>query len=148
MAKIDELALIEEIRKFNRFYTEVLGLLNRHYLDSGYSLTEVRILFELNQKNACTANDVIRKLKLDPSYMSRIVTGFQKAGLIERHVSKIDGRARTITLTKTGKSLIDDLIQHSNGEIGRLVRHLNDEECGEVHQAILTLEKYFESKEG
>lgn len=146
MARIDKTVLIEDIRKFNRFYTRVLGLLKRYYLDSGYSLAEVRILFELNDLGTCTANTIIQKFNIDPSYMSRIVSRFYKAGLIEKRLSDLDNRAKKLRLTQEGQRLIADLIVASNGEIEKMLAHLNDKECRQVWQALKTLEKYLQNE--
>lgn len=69
----NKLDVIAQIRSFNRFYTNVLGLLNRHILDSGYSLTEIRVLLEISKVRHCTANTLVTQLKIDRSYMSRII---------------------------------------------------------------------------
>lgn len=139
---MDKTVLIADIREFNRFYTGILGLLDRYYLDSGYSLTEVRTLFELSGSAGCTANDVIQKLKIDPSYMSRILAKFHKAGLLEKRPSESDSRAKVVRLTEKGQALAGDLIRSSDREIGRLVADLNGKECREVWRAVRTLEKY------
>lgn len=140
--KINKRILIEDIRKFNRFYTGILGLLNRYYLDSGYTLAEVRILFELNDLGICTANTMIQKLNIDPSYMSRILSRFLKSELIARSPSERDSRAKELRLTPKGQRLIQELIARSNGDIEALLGRLDDSACQEVWQAIKTLEKH------
>ncbi|MDQ7093477.1 MarR family transcriptional regulator [Desulfosporosinus sp. PR] len=72
-----DIVLIDHIREFNRFYTNVLGLLNQHYL-SDFSLTEARILFDLSDLGCCTANALSSRLNIDKSYMSRIIKRFEK----------------------------------------------------------------------
>lgn len=141
--KINKAMLIEDIRKFNRFYTGILGLLNRYYLDSGYTLAEVRILFELNDLGVCTANAIIQKLNIDPSYMSRILSRFIKAELIKRSPSKKDSRAKELCLTPKGLRLIRELIAHSNRDIEAMLAGLDDSACQEVWQAVKTLQKHF-----
>lgn len=74
--------IITEIRGFNRFYTNILGLLDQHIIDSGYSLTEARILFEISKTDACTANQLCSVLDVDRSYMSKIINKFEKNELI------------------------------------------------------------------
>lgn len=69
----EKIDLITEIRGFNRFYTNILGLLDQHILDSGYSLTEARVLFEISKTERCTANQLCSSLKVDRSYMSRMI---------------------------------------------------------------------------
>ena len=127
---------IHEIRKFNRFYTNVLGLLDRDILDSGYSLTEARILYEISESGQCIANDLSVRLRLDKSYLSRILAGFEKKGLIRRAVSPDDSRAYCIELTKNGASAVHSLIERSNRYIQQLVFGLSDSECGEVRASM------------
>ena len=128
----DRADTIREIRKFNRFYTHVLGLLDRDILDSGYSLTEARILYELSESGRCIANDLSVRLQLDKSYLSRIIAGFEKTGLVRRAVSPDDSRAYWIELTKKGVLTVHGLIERSNRQIQQLVFGLSDSECGEV----------------
>jgi DNA-binding MarR family transcriptional regulator len=92
--------IVSRIRGFNRFYTNILGLLDMHILNSGYSLTEARILFDLNETERCTANTLSAKLKIDKSYLSRILARFEKNGLISKEVSCDDSRFNFILLSK------------------------------------------------
>ena len=73
----DKERVITQIREFNRFYTVLLEFLNRNYLDSGYSITETRILFELKQNCQMSANRLIEMLHLDKSYISRLIRNFE-----------------------------------------------------------------------
>lgn len=127
---------VSQIREFNRFYTVVLGFLNRNYLDSGYSVTETRMLFELRQREALSANRLIEMLQLDKSYVSRLVHGFEKRGLIIRKVDAADRRSFVIRLTEQGKEETDRLIQLTNREIGGLIEPLRESDrerlCGSM----------------
>ena len=106
---------IEDIRRFNRQYTKVLGLLNSGYLDSKFSLTETRILFEVYSHNGCTANDLCTALDLDKGYMSRTLKKFVRDGLLRRSASEQDGRAQHIFLTEIGREAAEEMIALSNG---------------------------------
>lgn len=88
---------VESIRHFNRFYTQILGLLNNKLLKSDYSLTEARILFELDQTNNLVARDLSRQLHLDPAYLSRLLMRFEKQGLIHKKKSQEDTRKQDNT---------------------------------------------------
>lgn len=134
------IALIDHIRKFNRFYTNVLGLLNQHYL-SDFSLTEARILFDLDDLGCCTANILSSRLNIDKSYMSRIIKGFEKRGLVNKSISSDDGRAYTIELTQTGRDTIRKLICESNSQIEKLLGPLNAAECDSIYKAMNTIMK-------
>ena len=104
-----EIDSITEIRGFNRFYTGILGLLDRDILNSGYSLTEARVVFEIGKTEFCTANQLCAALDIDRSYMSRIVKKFEGEGLIERRVNGRDGRNMEIRLTEKGDGVFKEL---------------------------------------
>ena len=70
---MSDTALIETARDFNRFYTNFLGLLNKAYLDSPFTLTDARILFEIGSHDGVSAAALVRDLHLDPAYLSRIL---------------------------------------------------------------------------
>src|SRR3954464_2101730 len=83
---------VAAVRSFNRFYTQHLGVLRDGWLDSPFSLTEARVLYEIKQRYRATATDIGRDLGLDPGYLSRILRRFHKSGLIRKDVSVDDAR--------------------------------------------------------
>ncbi|GAA0212044.1 helix-turn-helix domain-containing GNAT family N-acetyltransferase [Saccharothrix mutabilis subsp. mutabilis] len=111
---------VADVRAFNRFYTGVIGILDNAYLDSPYSLTEVRVLFELSTGTAETA--ALRTgLGLDAGYLSRILARFDREGLITRAASPGDARRQVVGLTDAGRAVLTDLDARSNAEIGALL---------------------------
>jgi DNA-binding MarR family transcriptional regulator len=96
---------IDQVRKFNRFFTRKIGALREGLLHSSYSLTEVRILFEIANSAAPTATKLSRELGLDAGYLSRILARFEEQGLTERVRSEQDGRQYLIHLTAEGRKL-------------------------------------------
>src|SRR5215218_10827966 len=85
----DDLATrIEAVRRFNRFFTRRIGVLREGLLHTPYSLTEARILFEIAKHDDLTASVLSRELGLDPGYLSRILAGLQRQGLIEKTPSE------------------------------------------------------------
>ena len=72
---------VPAVRAFNRFYTNVIGVLRGDLLDTPYSLTEARVMFELAESGATEVSDLRRRLDLDPGYLSRILRRLQSAGL-------------------------------------------------------------------
>ena len=118
----------KEIRSFNRFYTSHIGMLNQHFLESPYSLTEVRLLYEIGEHQSITAQNLSELLNIDKGYLSRILKLFLKDGIILKAKSKEDGRAYYIELTKKGELLLNDLQTKSDTQIHNFVQQLNSDE--------------------
>jgi DNA-binding MarR family transcriptional regulator/GNAT superfamily N-acetyltransferase len=97
-------ARIEAVRRFNRFYTREAGVLRKNFLDTPWSLTEMRVLFEIANRNGPTATDIARELDLDVAYLSRMLRSFETQGLISRTPSKTDGRQSHLKLTAKGRT--------------------------------------------
>lgn len=114
---------VEDVRAFNRFYTGVIGLLDRGYLDSPYSLTEVRVLFEVANGTGEVAA-VRASLGLDAGYLSRILSRFERDGLVVRGPSPDDARRQVVRLTAAGEATFADLDARSSAEIGALLARL------------------------
>ncbi|MBB4804672.1 DNA-binding MarR family transcriptional regulator/N-acetylglutamate synthase-like GNAT family acetyltransferase [Flavobacterium nitrogenifigens] len=114
-----------KIRSFNRFYTAHLDLLNQHYLESNYSLTEVRILYEISESKIITAQKITEILKLDKGYLSRILKRFLKENLITRISSEEDKRAFNIKLSDYGNELLNTLNAKSEKKIEDKIEKLN-----------------------
>lgn len=138
-----EIDIITEIRGFNRFYTSILGLLDQHILDSGYSLTEARVLFEISKTECCTANQLCSILDIDRSYMSRIIRKFEEKGLLIRHTSNADNRNMEIQLTEEGNELFHELNNRSNEQIKKVIQKLDDKDRETLIHSIRTIKKYF-----
>ena len=96
-------ATVAAVRRFSRFYTRRIGLLQDGLLDSPFSLAEGRVLYELGQCGSATAAELAAELGLDQGYLSRILRGFDGRGLLERVPSDADRRATTLSLTKQGR---------------------------------------------
>lgn len=120
--------LIEEIRAFNRFYTQIIGLLNDHILNSKYSLPEARLLFELFHRPGSTASDLIGTLDMDKGYLSRILRRFEEKKLVSRVVSAADRRVVTLTLTAKGIKEFEVLNRTSDEQVGYAFRNLTEKD--------------------
>lgn len=114
----------EAVRKFNRFYTRHIGVLHEHLLASAFSLTEVRILYELAHRPALSTSDLCRELKLDAGYVSRVVSGFEKKGLIVKTRSAADARVGQIELTDAGRAAFAPLNKASRDEVIAILKQL------------------------
>ncbi|MBY7125094.1 winged helix-turn-helix transcriptional regulator [Bacillus sp. 16GRE42] len=130
-----------DIRQFNRFYTKVLGLFNNQILDTDYSLTETRILFEISERTECIANNLVQELNIDRSYMSRILRRFEKEGLIEKRSSIKDSRKNFLFLTKKGEELLDIIHIQSDEQINQLFNGLSDSEINEIRISMMIIKE-------
>lgn len=116
-------AHVQAVRHFNRFYTRQIGVLQEHLLESAYSLTEVRVLYELAARPGITASELLQELGLDRGYLSRLLAGFEKRGLIDRKPSERDARQNLIHLTRKGRDSFTPLDEASSREVrGMLAR--------------------------
>ena len=106
-------ATVTAVRRFNRFYTRQIGVLRKTYLDSPYSLGEMRVLYELAHADALTASDIARILDLDAGYLSRLLRNFEKRGLISRKTSDRDARQSHLALTVHGRKLFAPIEERS-----------------------------------
>lgn len=133
----------EKIRKFNRFYTQQIGLLNQSLLKSGYSLSESRILFELDQHPNISASDLVITLDMDPAYLSRILEKFKNNGLIRKKTSPKDSRKHLLRLTHEGREAYAGLRELSNRQVLSLISSLGSEDqdrlvgCMEIIEHLL-----------
>lgn len=130
---------INEIRKFNRFYTVSMGFLDSDYLDTEYSIVETRILFEVKMHGRCIQSDIAKILHIDKSYLSRLIKRFYKNGLIEKDKSDEDKRATYIALTKKGVEETERLIYMTNNQIREKISGLSSAECENLCNALNTV---------
>lgn len=124
--------MIDKIRDFNRFYTNIIGLLDQHYLDSPFSLTEGRVLYEICNTEDCSAKKIREKILIDEGYLSRILDHFVKRGLIKKTRSPKDGRLWIILPVEKGKREFAKLNDNSNHLIAKMIEKLSDEEQAEL----------------
>lgn len=121
----DLVANIASVRAFSRFYTSIIGLLDEGLLQSPYSMTEARVLFELGQNDETDLIRLRSDLGVDSGYMTRILDRLQKEGLIVVRKSSSDGRHRILTLTDEGSNAYAMLDQRSADQVAALLQPLN-----------------------
>lgn len=114
----------KDIRHFNRFYVDTLGLLRSVSYYGSYSLTETRILFEIHQAKSIQASHIMALIEIDKSYLSRILRKLEKEGLITRTPSELDARALLVELTQKGHSEFSKIDQASTDHIDSLIKNL------------------------
>ena len=115
---------IAAVRRFNRFYTQRIGVLQGAWLGSPFSLTEARVLYELKQRAGTTATEIARELGLDAGYLSRILRRFQKLRLIKKETSPADARQSFLTLTEHGRKAFAPLETRSNRDVAAMLAKL------------------------
>ncbi len=140
MTETDRDQRVAAVRRFNRFYTRQIGVLQEGYLDSPFSLAEVRVLYELAHRQHMTASDLVRDLGLDAGYLSRIIRGFKKQGLIAAVPSATDGRRRLLSLTEQGREVFAPLHARSHHDIGVLLDGLSPATQNRLLAAMHTIE--------
>lgn len=132
---------IAQVRRFNRFYTQQIGVLSEGLLKSPYSLTEVRVLYELAHRPQPTASAISRDLALDPGYLSRILRRFQKEGLLRRTPSKHDARQSLLSLTPAGKRTFAELDRRQDAEVRSLLERVPSPELPRVVESMQSIER-------
>ncbi len=129
-------AAVAAVRGFNRFYTNVIGLLRGKYLDTPYSLTEARLLFELAQRDTSEVADLRRTVDIDPGYLSRILARFEADGLISRQRSAADGRRQVIRLTDSGRCVVAGLDARSARQTREMLAAVRHEDLRKLLDAM------------
>ena len=139
MAEIALAQRIAAVRRFNRFYTQRLGVLQNGYGKSPFSLAEARVLYELTRRDKATASEIGAELGLDAGYLSRILRGFAARGLIAKERSRRDGRHIHLTLTARGRKAFAPLETYSNEEVGRMLQALGPSDQARLVAATRTI---------
>jgi DNA-binding MarR family transcriptional regulator/GNAT superfamily N-acetyltransferase len=127
---------VAAVRAFNRFYTNMIGLLRGKYLDTPYSLTEARLLFELAQRDASEVADLRRTVDIDAGYLSRILTRFESDGLITRQRSAADARRQVIQLAGPGRSAVARLDTRSAQQTADMLAAVREEDRRRLLEAM------------
>ena len=112
------------VRGFNRFYTHQIGVLQEHLLQSDFSLTEIRVMYELSSRGDLTSTDLCQMLSLDAGYLSRLISGLEKKGLIQKVRSITDARAVQLHLSDLGRSVLAPLEEKTQQEVMALLSAL------------------------
>jgi DNA-binding MarR family transcriptional regulator len=124
MAAAPHGAQVEALRSFNRFYTKEIGVLGEGLLQTRFTLTQARVVFELGKRKRASASEIAAALGLDLGYLSRIVQGFRAQGLVARTKSADDGRRAWLTLTARGRKQFKTFDRRSRDEASALIGRL------------------------
>ncbi|WP_246658676.1 helix-turn-helix domain-containing GNAT family N-acetyltransferase [Mesorhizobium sp. J18] len=132
---------IATVRRFTRFYTRQIGLLESKLLKSAFSLTEARILYELANRDGVTASELVKDLGLDPGYLSRILKRFEHQGLLSRAPSPQDGRQSVLTITEAGRAAFGPLDRGSVEQVAGMLEALRPEQRRKLTNSMETIER-------
>jgi DNA-binding MarR family transcriptional regulator/N-acetylglutamate synthase-like GNAT family acetyltransferase len=132
---------VAAVRAFTRFYTAQLQVLREGLLDTPYSMTEGRIIFELNRSGSADSADLRRALGLDAGYLSRMLARFEADGLVTRRPAQGDARRQTITLTEAGRQAFALLDQRSDEQVRELLKPLTPEQVQRLTAAMGTVQE-------
>jgi DNA-binding MarR family transcriptional regulator/N-acetylglutamate synthase-like GNAT family acetyltransferase len=140
-ARNDFPSLVDSVRSFNRFYTQQIGVLSEGVLKSLFSLTEVRVMYELAHRERSVAAQIAKDLGLDPAYLSRVLRRFEKTGLIRRAASGEDARASVVVLTKKGAAIFAKLNERQNADVSAMLEQVLPERRAEMVRAMATIRR-------
>ena len=132
---------VAAVRRFNRFYTKQIGVLREDHLESPFSLTEVRVLYELAHREGLTATDLVKELGLDAGYVSRVLRSFERRDLVEKSRSNTDARRTLLRLTDVGRAAFAALDARADAEVGSFMSRLPAEDRERVVEAMHTIER-------
>ncbi len=133
-------------RQFNRFFTQKIGVLDEDYLGTRFSLSKVRVLYELAHRRKATATEIGKELGLDAGYLSRIISTFAEEGLIESKPSKTDGRQTILRLTKQGHKTFVTLNARAEEKATAILNPLTVNERERLFAAMRTVESVLEGE--
>src|SRR5947208_9980430 len=131
---------VQAVRRFNRFYTRQIGVLQEGLLNSSLSLSEVRVLYELAHREKPTAAELCKELELDAGYLSRILRAFHKRGWILRESSQHDARRSLLSLSRRGRAAFEPLNARSNQEVAKMLGALAPSQQSNIVEAMQTIE--------
>lgn len=139
---------IARVRAFNRDYTRLIGVLSEGLLDSPYSLTEVRVMYEIAHRRDVTAAELADALDLDRGYLSRMLKGFEAKKFLARTASPEDGRRQHLRLTPAGKKVFGPLERRSNEQVKAMLATLDEERRCAVLKAMDVIQSAFDTDAG
>lgn len=134
---------IEKIRKFNRFYANVLGKIDQELYNQPFSLTEARVITDIHERNGCTSTEIRANLGIDRGYMSRIVQRFEDEEIIMKKQASHDKRQYSLYLTDKGTGIYNDLVENANIGVAKMIENLSEEELSKLVSSMETIETLY-----
>ena len=138
---------IDAVRRFNRFYTKRIGVLQPGYLGSPFPLPQARVLYELGRRAESTASDLGAELELDLGYLSRLLHGLRRQGLVQGEASREDARRVRLSLTAKGRKAYQQLDARSREEVAGMLGKLAAPDQARLIGALQSVEAVLENRE-
>ncbi|AFE10734.1 MarR family transcriptional regulator [Corallococcus coralloides DSM 2259] len=132
------MAIVQTIRKFNRTYTQRIGVLDESYLGTGRPLNVSRLLFEIGQSSGTTLRELRERLDLDSGYLTRLVSRLEREGLVQVTPDASDKRRRAVNLTEPGRAAVAELDDRSEKLASRLAEPLTPRQRQRLEEALAT----------
>jgi len=142
----DRQAVIQDIRHFNRYYTNKVGLLSRYHFDTEFTLTEARVLLEIGRRGEHTLSGLRLDLNADMGYLSRVAKRLSALGLVALRRDPSDGRMLVLELTARGRKALVKIDAASNARTEGLVSSLSDEEARALVESLRSAERILEKR--
>jgi DNA-binding MarR family transcriptional regulator/N-acetylglutamate synthase-like GNAT family acetyltransferase len=136
---------VDRVRQFNRFYTRYVGLLQKRFLGTPFTLTESRVLFELAHADSLTATELGKELDLDNGYLSRLINNFEQRGLLARKQSSEDGRSSLLSITAKGREAFALLDARQHDEVAAMLSELSQDAQERLGDAMRTIQEALEA---
>lgn len=143
---MDSLKYIEKIRKFNRYYANILGKIDQEIYHQPFPLTEARVITEINSNSGCTATEVRETLGIDKGHISRIFQRFEEEKIVIKKQSSADKRQYLLYLTDYGKEIYNGLVENSNREVSKMIQDIAKPHLSKLLTSMENIEYIF-SKE-
>ncbi|MGO9412967.1 MAG: GNAT family N-acetyltransferase [Spirochaetia bacterium] len=137
---------VQQLRRFNRYYTNRLGLLGRYRFDTDLTLTEARVIFEIGLAGEHTQSALGRDLTVDMGYLNRVVKRLEARGLISIRQDEHDGRVSVLSLSKSGRAMFAKINADSDAEVEDMLRGMNEQEAGALVTHIREAQKLLEKQ--
>jgi len=135
---------VDAVRRFNRFYTRRIGALQQGYMGSPFPLPQARVLYELGQRGECTASELGAELDLDLGYLSRLLQGLRRQGVVQGEAAKEDARRVRLSLTAKGRKAYQQLDARSRDLVAGMLGKLATPEQARLVGALQTVEGVLE----
>jgi len=137
---------IEKIRRFNRYYANILGRIDQEIYNKPFTLTDARVITEIHYKNGCTATEVRENLGIDRGYMSRIIQRFEEDKIIVKKQSLVDKRQYGLYLTEYGQTIFKELVDHATVGVDKMIQNLTKKELSKLVSSMETIESIYSKK--